>query len=321
MTSTSSAHGSEATTPHASPTKRSRLTILITGASGQVGFELQRQFAPFGSVLAPTRQELDLANAQDVEAYLAQHQPELILNAAAYTAVDKAESEPEQARRLNAELPAQLAAYAAKQGITLVHFSSDYVYPGNGAEAWLEDSPTAPLGVYGQTKLEGDAAVTKSGASYLIFRTSWVYAARGNNFMKTMLRLGLERETLNIVNDQIGAPTPARLIAQITALAFTPHASHLTPHLPQGIYHLAPRGETSWHGFANEIFRMARNAGESLAIDSSQVTGIPTTEYPTPATRPLNSRLALDKLERSLGILLPDWRSQLALTLDEFLRR
>ncbi|MGM0855815.1 MAG: dTDP-4-dehydrorhamnose reductase [Pseudomonadota bacterium] len=315
-------------TPHTSPltTHHSPFTIFITGGNGQVGFELQRQFALFGKVLAPTRHELDLTDINDVDAFLAEHQPELILNAAAYTAVDKAESEPEQAKRLNDGLPAQLAEYAAKQGITLVHYSTDYVYPGDGDVPWQEDSPTAPLSVYGQTKLEGDQAVIKSGCQHLIFRTSWVYAARGNNFMKTMLRLGRERESLNIVNDQIGAPTPARLIAQVTALGFTPHHSRLTthdspltPHIPQSIYHLAPRGETSWHGFACEIFERARNAGEALAITPEGIAGISTAEYPTLAQRPLNSRMALSKLEKALGITMPNWQSQLALTHNEHL--
>ncbi|WP_427028361.1 dTDP-4-dehydrorhamnose reductase [Halomonas sp. H2] len=309
------------------------MNIFITGGNGQVGFELQRQFAPFGTILAPTRQELDLTNAEAVDAYLAKHQPGLILNAAAYTTVDKAESEPQQAKRLNAELPAQLAEYAAKQGIPLVHYSTDYVYPGNGETPWQEDSPTGPLSVYGQTKLEGDEAVVNSGASHLVFRTSWVYAARGNNFMKTMLHLGREKEALNIVNDQIGAPTPARLIAQVTALAFTTHHSPLTTHnspltihhspftihIPAGIYHLAPRGETSWHGFASEIFNQARGAGEALAITPESTAGIPTAEYPTPAKRPLNSRMALSKLESALGITMPAWQSQLGLTLREYL--
>ncbi|WP_433923981.1 dTDP-4-dehydrorhamnose reductase [Vreelandella sp. 21] len=295
------------------------MNIFITGGNGQVGFELQRQFAPFGTVLAPTRDELDLANADAVDAYLVKHQPGLILNAAAYTAVDKAESEPEQAKRLNAELPIQLAAYAVKQGITLVHYSSDYVYPGSGETPWQEDSPTSPLSIYGQTKLEGDLAIIESGCQHLIFRTSWVYAARGNNFMKTMLRLGREREALNIVNDQIGAPTPARLIAQVSALAFTPNASHLTPHITMGIYHLAPRGETNWHGFASEIFNQARKAGETLAITPEGTAGIPTAEYPTPAKRPLNSRMAVSKLENALGITMPTWQSQLVLTLKEHL--
>lgn len=322
-----STHNSQLTTHHSPFTPHNLpFTILITGGNGQVGFELQRQFAPFGTILAPTRQALDLTNAQAVDEYLAQHQPALILNAAAYTAVDNAESEPEQAKRLNAELPAQLAAYAAKQGITLVHYSSDYVYPGNGETPWQEDSPTAPLSVYGQTKLEGDNAVVQSGASHLVFRTSWVYAARGNNFMKTMLRLGYKREALNIVNDQIGAPTPARLIAQITALAFTPHSSPLTPnqapltpHISSGVYHLAPNGVTSWHGFACEIFSQVRKTGVTLAVTPETTDGIPTSAYPTPAQRPLNSRMALGKLEKALGITLPAWQSQLALTLQEYL--
>ncbi|AZM96637.1 dTDP-4-dehydrorhamnose reductase [Vreelandella venusta] len=302
------------------------MNIFITGGNGQVGFELQRQFSPFGTILSPTRQELDLTNAEAVNVYLEKHQPGLILNAAAYTAVDKAESEPEQAKRLNAKLPAQLADYAAMQGIPLVHYSTDYVYPGNDEKPWQEDSPTGPLSIYGQTKLEGDDAVVSSGAKHLIFRTSWVYAARGNNFMKTMLRLGREREALNIVSDQIGAPTPARLIAQITALACTNHHSPSTAHhslfsinIPQGIYHLAPRGETSWHGFASEIFKTARGLGEELAIAPEGVAGISTAEYPTPAKRPLNSRMALSKLENSLGITMPTWQSQLGLTLREYL--
>lgn len=301
------------------------MNILITGSNGQVGFELQRQFALFGNILAPTRQALDLTNAQAVDDYLAEHKPSLILNAGAYTAVDKAESEPEQAKRLNAELPAQLAEYATKQNIPLVHYSTDYVYPGDGETPWQEDSPTAPLSVYGQTKLEGDQAVTQSGCQHLIFRTSWVYAARGNNFMKTMLRLGRERDALSIVNDQIGVPTPARLIAQVTALAFAPHHSPLTTHnsplsihIPSGIYHLAPRGETSWHGFASEIFKQAQVLGEELAIQSGTVSGIPTVEFPTPAQRPLNSRMSLTKLEAALGVTLPVWQHQLALTLTEY---
>ncbi|XQU09929.1 dTDP-4-dehydrorhamnose reductase [Halomonas sp. LY9] len=295
------------------------MTILITGGNGQVGFELQRQFAPLGTVLAPTRQALDLTDASAVEAYLALHRPALILNAAAYTAVDKAESELAQANCLNAELPAQLAAYAAKQGIALVHYSTDYVYPGNGETPWQEDSPTGPLNAYGQTKLKGDEAVATSGATHLIFRTSWVYAARGNNFMKTMLRLGSERESLSIVNDQIGAPTPARLIAQLTLLAFVRQGTEaaLMPSIPSGIYHLATRGETSWHGFAREIFEQAAASGHTLAISQASLGGIPSVDYPTPAIRPLNSRLQVNKLQAALGVIMPTWQSQLQLTLRE----
>ena len=288
------------------------MNILIMGGNGQVGFEPQRQLCLLGEVYAPSRAELDLADAQAVQAWLEHYRPTLIINAAAYTAVDKAEDEPQMAQRLNAELPTQLAAYAAEQGVRLVHYSSDYVYPGDGEQARTEDSPVKPLSVYGASKLAGDQAVSASGCDALVFRTSWVYSARGNNFMKTMLRLGRERDALGIVADQIGAPTPARLIALVTGLA-------LERKLAAGLYHLAPRGEASWHGFAGEIFTQAKHAGETLAINPEGVAAIPTAQYPTPAARPLNSRLELNKLENALYITLPHWQSQLVLTLKEHL--
>ncbi|WP_287123974.1 dTDP-4-dehydrorhamnose reductase [Chromohalobacter sp.] len=286
------------------------MNIFITGSNGQVGFELERQFSFFGNVIAPTRQELDLSSAQAVESFLSFNNPALILNAAAYTAVDKAEEDPRLARRLNSELPSQLAEYAASNNAILVHYSSDYVYPGNGTAPWTEHSPARPLSVYGHTKLEGDQSILESSSKHLIFRTSWVYSARGNNFMKTMLRLGQERDTLKVVNDQIGVPTPARLLAQVTQLA-------IERRVPFGLYHLAPRGETSWHGFATEIFRLAIGDGVPLTIHPNKVIGIPTADYPTLAERPLNSRMSLNKLEKALGVFLPDWRSQLKLTLEE----
>ncbi|RTQ97926.1 dTDP-4-dehydrorhamnose reductase [Halomonas nitroreducens] len=286
------------------------MKILITGGNGQVGFELQRQLCLLGEVLAPRRQELDLADPQAVDAWLDEHRPALIVNAAAYTAVDQAESEPDLARRLNAGLPAQLATYCLEQGCQLVHYSSDYVYPGTGEAPWQEDSAPGPLSVYGQTKRDGDLAVIGSGCRHLIFRTSWVYSARGHNFMKTMLRLGRERDALEVVSDQVGAPTPARLIAQVTALA-------LERQLADGLYHLAPRGETSWHGVAREIFRQASAQDAQLAIRPERVAAIATRDYPTPAQRPLNSRLCCQELERALGITLPNWQEQLALTLAE----
>ncbi len=286
------------------PGNTQTMQILLLGKTGQAGFELHRTLSPLGPITAPGREELDLTSEQAVADYLAQTQPNLIVNAAAWTAVDAAETQQAEAQRLNAGLPKQLAEYAKANKARLVHYSSDYVYPGTGTAPWQETSPTGPLSVYGQTKLQGDEAIQQSGADHLIFRTSWVYSARGNNFMKTMLRLAETKTELNIVADQIGAPTPARLIAQVTALAI--HSK-----LEAGLYHLAPTGETSWQGFAKEIFR--------LAGKNTKANPIPTSDYPTPATRPLNSRMDVTKLQQALNIQLPDWQSQLALTLNEYL--
>ncbi|MBC7183232.1 MAG: dTDP-4-dehydrorhamnose reductase [Marinobacter sp.] len=282
------------------------MKILLLGKTGQVGFELHRALSPLGTINAPSREQLDLTNEQVVTNYLVRAKPDLIVNAAAYTAVDAAEEHQPAAQRLNADLPKQLAVYAKANNARLVHYSSDYVYPGTGSEPWQESSQTGPLSIYGQTKLEGDQAIQQSGADHLIFRTSWVYSARGNNFMKTMLRLAESKTELNIVADQIGSPTPARLITQVTALAI--HSK-----LEKGLYHLAPTGEISWQGFAKEIFR--------LAGKSTKANPIPTSEYPTPATRPLNSRMDVTKLESALNIELPGWQSQLDLTLSEYLEK
>ncbi|KPP97792.1 dTDP-4-dehydrorhamnose reductase [Marinobacter sp. HL-58] len=280
------------------------MKILLLGKTGQVGFELCRTLPLLGTITAPGRQELDLINAQAVADYLDAHQPDLIVNAAAWTAVDAAEARMGTARRLNAGLPDQLASYSAEHGVFLVHYSSDYVYPGTETTPWQETSPPCPLSAYGKTKLQGDEAIQQSEADYLIFRTSWVYSVRGNNFMKSILRLAKSKTELDIVADQIGAPTPARLIAQITTLA-------IHSNIPGGLYHLAPAGETSWQGFAEEIFRQAGI--------TTKTNPIPTSDYPTPATRPLNSRMDTTKLETALNIQLPDWRNQLALTLNEYL--
>lgn len=288
------------------------MKILLLGQTGQVGFELKRVFAPLGTITAPTRDQLDLLNEEAVQRYLEEHQPDLILNAAAYTAVDKAESEPLLAARLNAKLPAQLAEYAKQSGAALVHYSSDYVYPGQGSEPFSEQTATGPLSVYGKTKLEGDQAVVESGCRHYIFRTSWVYSARGHNFMKTMIRLGKDKTELKVVCDQIGAPTPARLIAQVSQLAYI-------RNIEPGIYHLAPQGETSWQGFAQAIFEQCASRGRELAITPEAVEPIPTKDYPTPAQRPLNSRLSLQKLEQALGTTMPRWENQLAQTLEEYL--
>ena len=288
------------------------MKILLLGKTGQVGFELHRALSPLGNIDAPSRSELDLMSEQAVNDYLVSRKPDLIVNAAAWTAVDAAETHPSEARRLNTALPAQLATYALERDIRLVHFSTDYVYPGSGTLPWMETSPAGPLSVYGKTKLAGDHAIEHSGADYLIFRISWVYSARGNNFMKTMLRLAKSKTELNIVADQVGAPTPARLIAQISMLA-------IRDELQRGIYQLAPKGETSWHGFATEIFNRAIQMGEQLSLTEGNPRPINTSDYPTPAQRPANSRMNVNKIENALNIKLPDWRSQLAITLTEYL--
>lgn len=290
------------------------MKMLLLGGSGQVGFELLRSLAPLGSLIAPARVQVDLADPGSVAAFLRDTRPELIVNAAAWTAVDAAEEQRDAAFRMNAQLPQQLADFAAKAGIPLIHYSSDYVYPGDGDTPWQEESPTGPLSAYGESKLAGDQAIAASGARHLIFRTSWIYSARGNNFLRTMLRLGRDRDRLNVVNDQIGAPTPARLIAEITALALY---RHRTGRAVEGLYHLAPRGETSWHGFACEIFRRASEFGIPLQLGPAQVAAIPSSDYPTPARRPGNSRLCVDRLEADLDIELPHWEPQLLLTLRE----
>lgn len=294
------------------------MKVLITGGSGQVGFELRRQLATRGEILAPNRAALDLLDVEAVDAFLAQHQPDLIVNAAAYTAVDNAETDQESAMRLNAGLPAQLAEYCQQRSCWMVHYSSDYVYTGAGSSPWQEGDTTGPCNAYGVTKLAGDEAVANSGCRHLIFRTSWVYSAFGKSFLSTMLRLGAERSALSIVGDQIGAPTPARLIALITQQALAQLGSGQVQNtLESGVYHLAPKGETSWHGFACEIFQVAKDAGLPLVITPEGVASIPTVDYPTPAVRPLNSRLAVDKIEQALGIQMPSWQSQLALTVEE----
>jgi dTDP-4-dehydrorhamnose reductase len=290
------------------------MKIFLTGGTGQVGFELQRSLALFGAISAPNSQELDLSDPQATAEYINKLQPDLIVNAAAWTAVDAAEMEQRAAFRLNAELPRQLAEYAKKHNIWLIHYSTDYVYPGNGSTPWQEDSPTDPLSIYGSSKLAGDRAIEETTPNYLIFRTSWVYSARGKNFLNTMLKLGSERDKLNVVSDQVGAPTPARLIAEVTALAI---GNLQASSIPSGVYHLCSSGETNWHEFACEIFKCAIEVGIPIIIKPSQVDMITSDQYPTPANRPLNSRLSNEKLERTLGIELPHWKNQLLLTLKE----
>jgi len=290
------------------------MNILLLGKTGQVGFELHRTLSPLGTLIAPGRSTLNLLDSDAVAQCLTETRPDLIVNAAAWTAVDAAEAQQAEAERLNAGLPEQLAAYAASDNIRLVHYSSDYVYPGTGETPWQEASASGPLSYYGKTKLEGDRAIAQSGSDYLIFWTSWVYSARGSNFMKIMLRLAQSKTELSIVADQIGAPKPARLIAQITTLA-------IHSQLEQGLYHVSSNGETSWHGFAREIFRQAREVGLELTLNTENAQPIPPSADPTPATRPLNSRLSVTKLEKALNMQLPNWQSQLTLTLGEYLEQ
>lgn len=289
----------------------SRARILLTGAGGQVGWELRRTLGALGDVVAVDADTLDLCDADAVRRYVRDLAPTLIVNPAAYTAVDKAESDAARARAVNAVAPDVLAEEAARRGALLVHFSTDYVFDGSGTTPWREDDACAPLNVYGATKLEGERAIQASGCAHLILRTSWVYGARGSNFLLTMRRLMHERDELKIVADQIGAPTWCRDLAEVTAQLLARIASSnggFDTAAPWGVYHLCNAGETSWHGFA-EAIRALDNADVELRP-------IPTRDYPTPARRPLNSRLACDKLERTFGLRLRPWREALELCVE-----
>jgi dTDP-4-dehydrorhamnose reductase len=296
------------------------LKILLLGKNGQVGWELQRSLAPLGEVLALDRHSTphggDLSQPERLAQTVLDWRPDVIVNAAAHTAVDKAESEPELARCLNATAPAALAQAAAQIGALLVHYSTDYVFNGQGDQPWQEGDATGPLSVYGQTKREGEQAIVASGCAHLIFRTSWVYAARGGNFAKTMLRLAAERERLTVIDDQFGAPTGADLIADVTAHAI--RASLQQPALG-GLYHLVASGQTTWHGYASHVIAQARLLQPSLALKVSEIAPVPTSAFPTPAQRPLNSRLATHKLQDAFGLVLPPWQQGVNRMLTEIL--
>ena len=291
--------------------------ILLLGKNGQLGWELQRALAPLGELITLDRHEGgDLAQPDTLWATLKHHRPDVIVNAAAYTAVDKAESEPELALQINARAPGLLAEYAAAQNALLLHYSSDYVFDGSGDAARDEGAATAPLSIYGRSKLEGEQAIAASGCRHLILRTSWVYAARGGNFAKTMLRLAAEREQLKVIADQIGAPTGADLLADLSA-----HMLRTTLQRPElgGLYHAVAGGETSWHAYACHVIEFARTRGVALKVAPEQVLAIPTTDYPTPARRPLNSRLATTKLQQAFGLRLPHWQQGVERMLNEIL--
>jgi len=293
--------------------------LLILGRKGQVGWELQRALAPLGEVVALDRHSDPCGNLEDLEglrATVRRLKPQAIINAAAHTAVDKAESEPDLAWRLNAEAPGVLAHAAHEIGAWFVHYSTDYVFDGSGDNAWLETDPTGPLGVYGASKLAGETRITESGASHLIFRTSWVYAARGNNFARTMLKLAQERERLTVINDQFGAPTGAELIADVTAHALR---QALAAGAPGGIYHLAAGGVTHWQDYARFVIDTARRRRPDEGWKVSAIDPVPTSAWPTPARRPANSRLDTRLLERTFGLQLPPWQQGVARMLEEIL--
>ena len=296
------------------------MKILLLGKNGQVGWELQRSLAPLGDVIALDRHSQDfcgdLSNLQGLAVTVQALRPSLIVNAAAHTAVDKAESEPDLARTLNALAPGVLAQEAHKLGAWLVHYSTDYVFDGSGSQPWSEADQPAPLSVYGQTKLEGEQLIAAHCSRHLIFRTSWVYAARGDNFAKTMLHLAQERERLSVIDDQWGAPTGAELLADVTA-----HAIRQTMAQPQkaGLYHLAASGETTWNGYAKHVIAQAVQEQSAIKIVANEVAPVSTSAFPTPARRPHNSRLNTGKLQATFGLRLPAWQQGVDRMLAEIL--
>jgi dTDP-4-dehydrorhamnose reductase len=297
------------------------MKILLFGKNGQVGWELQRALAPLGELVAPDVDSegplrADFTNLAALAATVRVVRPDLIVNAAAHTAVDKAESEPDLARRLNAEAPALLAREAAASAAWLVHYSTDYVFDGSGDAPRAEDAPTGPLNVYGRTKLEGEQAIRESGCRHLLFRTSWVYGTRGGNFAKTMLRLAGEKDRLSVIDDQIGAPTGAELLADVTAHAI--RAAAATPEL-SGTYHLVATGATSWHGYATHVIEFARAAGVPVKVAAGAIEAVPTSAFPTPAVRPKNSRLDTTKLQSAFRLTLPPWQNGVDRMLRELL--
>jgi len=282
--------------------------ILVTGANGQVGFELRRSLAPLGTISAVTRAEMDLASERSILAALDEHKPGIIVNPAAYTAVDRAESDKELAMAVNATAPGILARWAADNGAWLIHYSTDYVFDGTKADPYQEEDVVNPQSVYGESKWRGEEAVRASGAHHAILRTSWVYGHHGSNFLKTILRLAGERSALNIVADQVGAPTSAALIADVTRTVIERIMASRAPGDLSGTYHLTAQGSTSWYGYAAHIVREALSANVRLALSLDALKPISTAEYPTPAKRPANSRLDCRKLMDRFDIALPLWQ-------------
>ena len=293
------------------------MKILLLGKNGQVGWELQRSLAPLGEVIALDRHNGgDLSDLSALAETLRRIAPDVIVNAAAHTAVDKAESEAELAMTLNAYAPQLLAQQAKKLNACLIHYSTDYVFDGSGDTAWREDDAVAPLNVYGKSKLAGEQFIQQSGCRHLIFRTSWVYGARGGNFAKTMLRLAGERDSLSVINDQFGAPTGADLIADVTAHALR---TMQTRSEVSGLYHLVAAGVTTWHDYASLVIAVARERGISLKVAPDAIHAVPTSAFATPAQRPHNSRLNTQKLQQTFNLTLPDWQLGVQRMLTEVL--
>jgi len=292
--------------------------LLLFGATGQVGWELARSLQPLGEVVLVDRRGADLSRPESLADCVAREAPHVIVNAAAYTAVDQAEQDEALALQINGEAPRALALAARERGALLIHFSTDYVFAGTGERAWQPHDPVDPQNAYGRTKLAGERALAEIGGDWLVFRTSWVYAARGRNFVRTMLRLGAEREQLRVVADQIGAPTSARLIADTTAQALAVALSERRDGRFQSeIHHLCAAGHTSWHGFAQAIFERWRALAPQSPLALRALEAIASTDYPTPARRPLNSRLDCTAFERRFGLGLPPWERGLQAVLEE----
>ena len=290
------------------------MKIVLLGKNGQVGHELQRILLPLGHVIALGREEADLSSRPQLQGVLARHTPDIIVNAAAYNAVDKAESDEATAFRINAEAVGLMAEHARQSGALLVHYSTDYVFDGEASAPYAETDATNPLSAYGRSKRAGEQAIEQSGCRALIFRTSWVFSAHGGNFIKTILRLAKEREHFNVVADQYGAPTSAELIADVTALAIAGYRSHA---LMSGIYHLTAAGETSWHGLACHVVNRALANGATLKLNAEQIHAIPTEAYPLPAKRPKNSRMDTTALSNALGLYLPNWNIHVDRVVDQ----
>lgn len=284
------------------------MRLLLTGKNGQVGFELQRALAPLGDLIALDRSVCDLADPDGLRSLIRDVKPDVIVNAAAYTAVDKAETEQDLAFSINAVAPGILGVEAAELGALVVHYSTDYVFDGESDGFYSEDQAPNPRGVYGRSKLAGEQSLKASGARHLIFRTSWVAGQHGVNFAKTMLRLATERDELKVVVDQTGAPTSASLIADVTALAIRDSVRR-GASVPDGVYHLVASGETNWHAYASHVIETARRAGKPIRVAPDAIRAISSLEYPTPAKRPANSRLDTHKLRTTFGLNLPHWKT------------